>query len=226
MTDPFIPSVAEPQDFVSPLIHFKGVLKEHKSETRVPDEGGKARLSVTFNFVDITVIESREPYAFPIATLKLPYSDRSATRWAAFTKSFRSLVPKEAYGSPDPLSVLDGKEVEMRFQHARLRLPLKDDDGEDTGKWAEQDGEAWQLVSVEGFGSAGEQVAMTDLIVDFADGKKDSDIYQWIYTEQSLKNQAGYMEALEAVGERTLLTTLVTAGKLTVDADGVYHKAG
>lgn len=222
-------SVDEPQDGQTPLVRFRGTLQSHRTNVRHIEGRDKPALSVIFDFVDVTVIESTEPYPFPIASIPVPYSDRGQTQWAALTKSFRSLVPREAWeGLDDPLTLLDGKTVEMHRTHARLRLPVRDEDGNNTGQWAEQDGNAWQFVSIEGFGSrdgdgSGGQTIM-DLILDYADGKTDQEIYQWVYTNQDLKGLAGYGEAVESIAERKLLTTLLAANQLTQDAEGKYHK--
>lgn len=51
------------------------------------------------------------------------------------------------------------------------------------------------------------------------EGKTDTEIYQWLYTHQPLKAATGYASAVEAVGERTLLSGLVSAGKLKESGD-------
>jgi hypothetical protein len=225
-------SVDEPRDSQSPLIRFKGVLKGYKA-VAYKDENNpaaKERMTVEFEFTDVTVIESHEPYPFPVATIKIGYSDRKETLWAAWTKSFRERIPHETYANEpgQPFDVIVGKEQEWARMPADLRRPLTDEhnepilDAAGKQKWGVQPADAWQLVYVEGFGQSGENI--TDLIVEEADGKTDKEIMQWIYTEQSLKRIPGYSEAVEAMAERKLMPTLVSGGKLTQDTKGVYHK--
>lgn len=227
----FIPKVDEPSDSQSPLIRFKGVLKEYKAVEFVPD-GGKPRTSIQFDFTDVTVIEAREPYPFPIATLKIPYSERGDTRYAAWSKSFRDIVPVGSRSGGDPIAEgIVGKAQEWFFKPAQLRAPLKNEDGTDKigndGRqaWGVTTADAWQIVAVDGYSSLnGTGPSLVEQIVDFADGKKDQDIYQKVYTEQSWKAYPDFNKVVESVSDRTLLSTLVSAGKLVANADGTYSK--
>ena len=114
----------------SPLLHFKGRQLSHLIENRhfEASERGAARDSVgfTFNFGELTVIDSREPYSLPIAEIKIPYSDRAETRWAAFAASFTRVVPAEirAQFGDDPLASLDGKMCGWPGKEGTLRHPL------------------------------------------------------------------------------------------------------
>ena len=220
------------QEDQSPLIRFRGVLKEVKESTYTPQGGGNDRLSLEFNFVDVTVIESREPYPFPIASVRIGYSDRGNTKWAAFTKSFKDIVPRTEFENlENPMKVLEGKGQEWYYAPAQLRLPLKNEDGSDKMKadgkpeWGVTEGQAWQLVSVDGYQSAGGPGLM-DKILDFADGKGDQAIYTWIFTTQELKAYPDYNATVEGVVSKTLLPTLVAGGKLKANDNGTYSKVG
>lgn len=221
------------KDNRSPLIRFRGVLKEWTPVTYTPEEGSgrKPSQSIKFGFIDVVVVESTEPYPFPTAELTLPYSTSSETRWAAWAASFKNLIPVEAYRDLNqPFDVLVGKTQEWFFKPARLRQPIVDEHGEPVmdasgkQKWGTQDGDAWQIVSVDGFGNTAGGVSLMDLVVDYADGKKAEDVRQWLFTDMAIKSMPGHSAAVEAEANRTLMPTLVTGGKLTLDADGVYHK--
>lgn len=218
-----------------PLTRFQAVCKEVTPVTfkNENDPGAKERLSVKFDFTDLTVIETEEPYPFPILTFNLPYSDRGETIWMAWAGSFRKLIPASAYaGMNMPFKILEGKVQEWHYTTARLRRPLTDENGEDImdasgkQKWGVQDANAWSLVSVEGFGGASAGVNIMDLIVDYADGKTGEQILQYVLTDMSLKSVSGHQAAAEGAVSRTLLPTLVTAGKLSQGTDGKYSKVG
>jgi hypothetical protein len=217
-------SVSEPTDQQSPLVRFSGVLKEWKQDIREATEtNSRTSVGVKFDFTDVTVIESTEPYNFPIASLRIPYSDRAGTAWAEFTKSLRALVPMEVLmGSAEPLDVLNGKVQEWYYAPVKLRRPGKEGDP-DEKEWKLRDAKAWTLVSCEGYGVAGGAGNIMDAIVEFIgkDGKKDAEIYQWLYTDQTLKGMGGFSSAIEAAAERTLLSGLVTGGKLKEEG-GAY----
>lgn len=217
----------EPQDSQTPLIHFTGNLKEYKINQRTYEGRQNPNYIVVFDFTDLTVIESREPYFFPTAQIQIPFSDRADTRWAAFTKSVRSIIPADQWANlSQPLDILVGKRVEFFLKAANLRLPVRDESGETIeGKWAVQLSEAWQLESLEGFTSAEGQVDIWDLVLEFANGKKETEIKAWVYNEPKLKSLPKFNDVVEATAEGNLLSSLVTAGKLTRDNEGTYHLA-
>ena len=216
-----------------PLIRFRGMLKECTPMAYTPEDnpGAKPRMSLKFDFTDITVVETMEPYSFPITTITVPYSDRAETRWAAWAKSLKLLVPSEEVQKfNQPFEVLVGKVQEWAWAPAKLRMGLQDENNEPIldavgkQKWGVVDADAWQIISVEGYGSAGGGVNIHDLIIEYLDGKTDKDFMQWLYTDQSIKSVPGQSAAVEAQSERKLLPMLIQAGKLTQDAEGIYHR--
>lgn len=218
----------------SPLLHFRGRMLSHIVEQRhfEASERGAARDSVgfKFNFGELTVIDSREPYTLPIAEVKIPYSEREETRWAVFAKSFTSVVPVELRSGDDPLSSLDGKMQEWQWKKGRLRQALTDDAGDPVvggdGKqrWGVVEAETWQLISVDGVGGGGP--SLSEQVLDFAPGHTADEIHQEIYMRQAWKGLPGFQEIVTSVGDRTLLPGLVAAGKLALGADGKYTKGG
>ena len=102
-------STEAPTDAQTPLVRFRGVLKEVVSETLDANEfRTKPSLRASFNFIDLEVLESNEPYPFPIATIKIGYTERADTRWAVLTKSLRDLIPEPG----DRLAMITGKSQE------------------------------------------------------------------------------------------------------------------
>lgn len=219
----------------NPLIRFRGTLKEvtpvtYKDENNPSDKG---RMTVKFDFIDITVIDTEEPYPYPTTTGSLPYSDRAETIWMAWANSFRNIVPKAEWQTLSmPFKILEGKVQEWAYMPARLRRPLTDENGEAINdaagkqKWGVQDADAWQLVSVEGYGGESGGVNIYDLIIEKLDGADDKDFMEWLFTDMSLKSVPGHGAAVEAQAERKLIPMLLETGRLTQDANGIYHKAG
>lgn len=218
-----------------PLLRFEAVCKEVTPVVRKDenDPSAKERQTVKFDFVDLTVIDTVEPYPFPIISFSLPYSDRAETIWMEWAKSFRDIIPATAWaGMAMPFKILEGKKQVWAYVPGRLRRPITDENGEPVmdgagrQKWGVQDADTWKLVSVEGFGGTAPGSNIHDLIIEWIDGKNDKDFMQWLFTDMSLKTVSGHQAAVEAQAERKLLPMLVEAGKLTLDDSGVYHKVG
>lgn len=235
MTQPFIPSIAEPKDdqHGTPLQEFKAVCKQYVArdqhfEARNGQAARDAKF-IEFDFTDVIVIRSLETYTLPIAKISLPYSDRADTRWAAFTKSVRAVVPPEVWqASADPLGLLVGKRQHWNFTGGNvLRAPIKDDQGGDVyengkQKWGPVPSDTWQVVSIEGIGTGG--VQLLDLIAEYAVGKTADMVNQEVLTNMEWKGYQGFQAAAEGTVARTLLPGLVMAGKLTQSPDGTYLK--
>ena len=219
-TGAFKPSIEQPQDAQNPLVRFRGDLKEYevRTETSTLGQGGQFT-RIFFHFINVEVLEANEPYPFPIATIPVSYSERGETRWAALAGSFRRQLP-----SPD-IDLLVGRKQEWHFTGGQnLRQQVTDDD---TGErvWKSVPANAWQLVWIEGGASAnGTGGNLMDAIVDGVDGKTNEAFYQWFYGDPGLKQLGGYNDAVTAAANRQLLETLETGGKLTRDAEGVWHK--
>ena len=232
MQEQFKPSLATPVG-QSPLREFIAILESWEAETReVPsdDPGGAARKYqvITFNFKDLEVIESTEPYVFPIAVLSVGYApptvSRGNTRWDALAGSIRKLT-----ADPD-LDLLVGKRQTWAMMPSTLRQALTEEDGTPKldGKlrplWGDVTADAWQVKEIEGLGSTAESdEAFMDFLVSEADSKTPTAWYEALLEDRRVTQ--GRQDIVTAITERKLLDTLLTAGKLTQDGEGVLHKA-
>ena len=217
-----------------PVTKFEGKLKEYRVEVVPAGENRqKDGLKVCFDFVDVTVIETREPYPFPTIPLEVGYSDRGETRWMELMGTFKAAVPAEARAEfADPLDVLVGKRQTWEWGAAKLRRPLTDEDRnpvlDEKGKqkWGVIEAGNWCIVAVEGFGGgSSNRVSFTELLVEFARGKSDKEIGNWLFTDSAPKAYgAEYNKAVEHFTDgKQNMKALVAAGRLEVDADtGLY----
>ena len=211
----FKPSL-ETRPFGTPLRKFSGVLKEYRTEKREPSEGsgGKAYMVINFDFTDLTVIESVEAYQFPIATISVSYSTSQQTKWDALAGSIKKIL-----GLGATLDDLVGKVQTWAFLPATLRV--RGDDG----VWVNAEQECWQVSEIAG-GIAGGGVVddgVDDHILDLIDGKDEQSFYQVFYQDELVRN---HPDLITAATDRTLISTLVDAGRITRDAEGIYHRAG
>ena len=213
----FVPSL-DTHPFGTPLRRFSGKLQDYVP-TKVTPEGGREYMSIVFNFVDVVVIESVEPYPFPIATINISYSTSTETRWDALATSIKKL-----FESTPALEELVGKTQEWAYLPAKLRKKLPDAEG---GAWVTADDEAWQVVSI-GEASAGSQAAGTEPgfdidahILNLLDGKTEQDFYQAFYQDPKVRS---HPELITAATERKLLGTLEEAGRVSRDSEGIWHR--
>ena len=217
---PFVPSL-DTKPFGTPLRRFRGMLQDFVPTKVTPQGGGNEYMSIVFNFVDLVVIDSVEPYPFPIATLSISYSTSVETRWDALASSI-----KRVYDSTPALEELVGKVQEWAYMPVKLRKRLDD------GNWATVDDEAWQLVSIDGVGAGvgtgtGASTATPTFdvdahILDLLEGKNEQEFYQVFYQDVEIRK---HPDLITAATERKLLTTLEEAGRIERDPQGIYHRA-
>lgn len=211
--EPFVPSL-ETRPFGTPLLEFSGNLKEYLAEDREPSEGsgGKKYKVITFNFTDLIVIRSVEPYAFPIATIQVSYSTAQQTKWDALASSIKKIL-----GMGATLDDIIGKVQTWEFAEATLRV--RGDDG----TWANAQQPAWQLKELGGVEAGGGQVddGIDDHLLFLIDGKNEQEFYQVFYQDEMVRN---HPDLITAATNRELVGTLMTAGRVIRDEAGIYHR--
>lgn len=206
----------------TPLRHFHGRQIRHVWEQRWYDgsRGGKPgnRITCVFTAGELSVVETTEPWTLPTHELRIGHSAWDNSPWATLTKSLRDLIPGEVIDSmPDPIDLLDGKMAEWKLVTYKGRAL-----NQESGKWEETAMEAWAVVGLEGYSTPGGP-SITDELVAFADGKNTQQIKEKIYSNDWGK-MAGFQAVIEGTSDGTLLPSLVTAGKLSLGTDGLYHK--
>ena len=214
----------------TPLKKFTGTLKELP---RLVKNEQNDRQRAVFDFTDVIVIESDEPYPFPIVTIEIGYSPEGKNNgWDVFKNSMYKLFNDTEYSTM--FERLVGKEQTWWYGDCEIRRPASEAEGEDkdaNGKdiWKLRPSKAWQITWLEGAESATQAAGkpLNEALVDLLDGKTDSDFYAAMFSDQSLRAYGTeYTKAVEAAAQRKLVEGLVTLGLVTQDADGIYHKVG
>lgn len=182
-----------------PLRRFKGKLVDYTLDP-IPNS---QKMRVHLNFADVSVIESTEPYQFPIAIIPITYSDKKNSLWGIFSTSLLQFLMDEE----------DIKDAKGRF----LELVLTPDhhfgrnlEGEEIIM------DAWEVASVEG---AVSKVNPIEKALELLDGKNESTFNQAVFNEPALKGT----DVLSAILNKTFLTTMKGSGQITLDDDGTYH---
>lgn len=216
----FEPSIDKPTGGQSPIKHAKWVLDNYIAEEReYPQDGGGTRKSimVTFNFKDLEIIDSTEPYVLPIAQIRIPFSNPQGTsektRWAGLSGSLRTL------GIPT-LDWLVGKHQEWKQMPHTISGMVNPDAANPRDRFGDIEAEVWKVIAVEGAVATNDELEAE--LLTLADGKTEAEYYQ------ALTQNPNVLKRPDLVGEitdRTLVGKLLLGGKLVRSAEGVLTKA-
>lgn len=222
-------SIEKPTGGDTPLRHFKGTLSpdQRLDEERETKDGSRRYVVLNFNFSDVEVLESVEPYAFPIAVITVGYAppkvSRGGTAFEALAGSLRKLMPE----NPD-INNLKGKRQEWKMEERMLRRGLIDEegqprvDGNNNQIWGDVAVLCWTVVSIDGVGSTEEKDAeFNAFLVELADGKTEPQFYEVALMDQRVNARPNITDALV---NRKLLVTLIEMKLLHRDAEGILHK--
>jgi hypothetical protein len=203
------PSLETTSGGLTPLRQFKGTLADYRFEDReTTDDDGKTRTYrvVMFDFVDLEVIKSTEPYPFPIASIQIGYSQTTETKYGRFAQSVKALLPDAV-----DLKPLKGKRQEWAVLKGATRAR------DEQGKWGEAEVDLWKVISIEGV----EKVDIAEHVIDLADGKSEAAFNEAAFTDDVVR---AHPEIVSLITERKLLSTYIDAGLLSRDAEGVLHR--
>ena len=192
--------------FESPLQEFTGILDSVDQREETFGGKGKPKLKATFNFKNIKVIKSTEPYNFPIANISLFFSETQKSGWGIFADSITKLIPET-----EGLGFLNGKLIHMALTGGH-------DFGTDKVTKEKIIRDCWEVIEIEGVAT---KVDPTQRVLDILDGKTDVQFNQVALGDPILKTAPSIMDQL--VGQ-TLLPALEQSGKITKDANGIWHK--
>ncbi len=227
--------------FGSPLRHFRGKLDSIAGAMVQRGNMPQARLELTYNFSDVEVFVSTEPYPFPIAQISMLHSNRVKSGMGVLGASIDKIInagldenaPQEQAKNQD---FLTGKVQEWKFTAGHM-MPDRDDQG----NWTEKPREAWEVVYVEGVGgtahsgagaaapAAGDAPAPVPVAtgvtpiqqaLNLLDGKTQQEWNNIVFQDPIVKADAALTNSI--IGG-TFLSPMVESGMLTVDENQIYH---
>ena len=211
-----------PSDFRQhPLKEFKGTISDITDEPL--SDNNPNRFRIIFHISELEVIESNEPFNFPVTQVAIAEFNFPKTEWAALTESIRNA------GYTGDINGLIGKRTHWKHAPATLnqRVSAAKSANPETGEPAmpavynDVQGNAWQILSIEGIENTTND--LVDKVVEIADGK-DAVIFKSAFmSDMSLQGLTNYNEIAQQVMQNTALDFLVSINKLTFDGS-VYHK--
>ena len=207
MEDQIIPSVRdlEPAGQFQPLREIKGILENVRTTYDEQYNTTHAHLDL----IDLEVIESTEPYEFPITDIRFPYNRKEGTRWGIFSKTVATFLEEG-----QDIGDLKGCQIHLKMEEHMLW------DGRENKRTPQL---AWELVGVEGTPTPGKAKKESDALsraIEILDGLTIQK-----FNSESLKDPIirGDSEVSKSIQDRTFIPTLISEGVMTVDEEGVHH---
>jgi hypothetical protein len=223
----------------TPLRDFWGELESFTGEMREPKSGGNPYLVVIYNFKNIEVIRSEEPYTSPVAQLEIPHSNSKKSKsgyWGASIDAIINATVPPDVPVEDPQvksqSFLIGKMGHYKLMPGNP-IPQKD---QATGKFVDVLQDCWKLVELRDAGTvmqpaagaapavpgavpppAANPVAATsprDRALELLNGKTEQEWHNIVFVDPTVKADTNLVN--EIVG-RTFLTPYIAAGIAVLD---------
>ena len=188
----------------TPLVEFTGTLAawEPKHDSQYD------RVLITFSFTDVNVIESVEPYDFPIAEITIPFSARQKSLWGIFLKSI-------ATEGEDVVTPMVGQTLHMRYTEGHMLW-----NGQEKKETARS---AWQLVTDgQSQGTTGSTSSPIAHLVRLLDGSTEAAFMQVALRDEVVRSKPSLAQAIL---HKTLIPAIEAASLITKDQDDVYHLA-
>ncbi len=226
---------------MGPLRRFTGILASMPKEPKTYENVGQAprtSIQISLNVRDIDVLESVEPYHFPIYTIQINESDRKKSRWGVLGESFNNVVDSAL--TPDQLNPTSQEYIKPQD---RMDIPAAIEkkigfvvaDGIDGrpeppilyNGTTDAPTPAWMVYSVDGAGAGGGSAAMDDAIT-MLDGKTQADFNTAAMANARIRSDVDLLQAISKplTAEDSFINILLNADppKFTKDENGVYHK--
>lgn len=222
--------------FRSPLRHFRGKLDSITGSMAQRSNMPQAKLEVSYNFSELEVFESTEPYPFPIAQISMMHSKRDRSNSGVLGASVGKIINAgvdENIPQGDPRvknqDFLIGKVQEWKVTPGHLMW----DGSQETPR------EAWEAVYVEGVGGTPHSgVAATvetpvtptttvptgitpiQQALNRLDGKTQQEWNNIIFQDPLVKGDSALVSSIVS---GTFIPPLEVTGMVTKDENGVYH---
>jgi len=214
----------------TPLRDFWGTLTSITGEMRTGNTGQYA--VALYNFDNIEVVESVEPYLSPIGQIECGVSTKERSKMGYLGKSIDNVInaglpldaPAEQVKKQD---YIIGKFLHMKLMPGRM-IPSKDDA---TQKWDEKPTDCWELLEIRGEGAPAPVAAVPGVApvtgidanqqaLALLNGKTVQAWHQVAFADPIIKSDTAVVQTIIS---GMFVSGLEAAGKITKDADGVYH---
>jgi len=219
----------------TPLRDFWGVLKSVTGEMRTGQSG--SYLVALYNFEEVEVIDSIEPYTSPIAQIDISASSKAKSKMGYFGASIDKIVnaglaPDVPQAGAKNMDYLLGKKLHLQFTPGHM-VPNRDE----AGQWSDKPTNCWTVVEITGEAAVAPAPVATGVLAQAAapapagvsasqqalallDGKNVQQWHQVVFTDPIVKQDT---TILNTFIDGSFLTGMEASGKVTIDENKVYH---
>jgi len=224
--------------FRSPLRHFRGKLDSITGSMVQRGQMPQAKLEVSYNFSELEVFETTEPYPSPIAQISMMHSRRDRSNSGVLGASVGRIINagvNENIPQGDPRvknqDFLIGKVQEWKVTPGHMMW--------DNDKQMETPREAWEVVYVEGVGGTPHSGVATTVeapatptpaaptgvtpiqqALNLLDSKTQQEWNTLIFQDPLVKGDAALVKKIV---DATFVSGMEATGMVTKDENGVYH---
>ena len=224
--------------FASPLRYFRGKLDSITGSMVQRGTMPQARLEVSYNFSEVEVFESTEPYPYPIAQISLLHSNRDKSGMGVLGQSMDKII-NAGVGANIPQAqtknqdFLIGKVQEWKITPGHMMWNR--DENRETPR------DCWEVTYIEGVGgtpySGAQQVADTQQPTTFGtatpvvtpdiqamnllDGRTMAEWQQAVFQDPIIRDETAGVKT--KIINQQFIPPLEAAGLVTKDDNGVYH---
>jgi len=189
-----------------PVREFIGKLESFPTElvTRFTP----AKTYVNLNYSDIEVIETIEPYPFPIVQISIPLNKRRVSSWTLIADSIAKFIPEN-----QDITNTVGMMYHMKITPGHMMWNR--DEGKATPR------EAWEVIGIAGESmDAGVPVDATARALELLNDKVEEEWNQLVFQDPVVKADS---KLIDTILHRQFLPEMKAAGRATNDTNGVWH---
>jgi len=227
--------------FGTPIRYFRGKLDTINGAMVQRGNMPQARLELTYNFSDVEVFISVEPYPFPIAQISMLHSNRTKSGMGVLGASIDKIINADLDENVAQVQAKNQDFLIAKVQEWRMTSGHLMPDRDEAGNWSEKAREAWEVVYVEGVGGtahsgagaaapvAGDApapvlvatgVTPVQQALNLLDSKSQQDWNNVVFQDPIVKGDAALTNSI--IGG-TFLPPMLESGMITIDDNQIYH---
>jgi len=200
---------------VGPLRKFYGDIA-YVSDPPEERQGQSGAYSVVvFRMAAVEVLQSTEPYPYPVAEIAISLSNRKKSRWGFFSESLVKYLKSE-----EDVKDIMSRRVGWVYTDGQDGRPAPKKVWNRTAN-AEVDAPAWEVFDIVGAKGNTSNDAAVEHTIGLLDGKSVSEFNKVALADPVVK---GNVDLQRAIMDKSFVTALVQRGTFAKDENDIYHR--